>query len=107
MFCTTCGSMLFLKKTDYGKWMSCPNGHSQPELVQKTDVYSEKNKEVKRIEVSDGINLLAVHDNICKKCGYNKAELLEIGPSYSDEDATYRMKCGKCGFVEQSEGKVK
>ena len=107
MFCTTCGSMLSLKKTDYGKWMSCPNGHSQPKLVQKTEVYSEKGREVRRIEAADGVNILAVHDHVCKKCGYDKAELLEIGPSYSDEDGIYRMKCGSCGHVEQLEGKVR
>jgi len=61
----------------------------------------------KKIEVMDSKNLLAVHDHICKKCGHDKAELMEMAPNYSDEDGIYRMKCGKCGFTVQLEGKVK
>ena len=81
--------------------MSCPNGHSQPELVQKTGIYSEKSKEVKRIEVADGINILAVHDHICKKCGYNKAEIIDQGVKYSDEESEILFQCGKCGYSER------
>ncbi|PIN73983.1 hypothetical protein COV20_02620 [Candidatus Woesearchaeota archaeon CG10_big_fil_rev_8_21_14_0_10_45_16] len=108
MFCKTCGGLLILKKTPYGKWMACPQGHAQPELNQEQVTSVEKNlKQGRKMEVSDGINILAVHDHTCKKCGHDKAELLEIMPSYSDEDCIFRMKCGNCGVVEQLEGKVK
>jgi len=108
MFCKTCSSLLVPKKTKYGKWMSCPNGHSQPELKQDAETSTQKNiHKGKKIEVDSGENLLAVYDNKCKKCGYNKAQLIEKMAWYSDEDNTYQMKCGKCGFIEQLEGKVK
>lgn len=107
MFCKTCGSLLRPKKTKYGKWMSCPNGHTQPELVQKVETTTEKNENLKKIEVIGDKNILAVYDHKCKKCGYDKAELIEISCSYSDEDNIYRMKCGKCGFIKQLEGKIK
>ncbi|MBU0470951.1 MAG: hypothetical protein KKA62_03465 [Nanoarchaeota archaeon] len=108
MFCKTCGGLLLPKKTPYGKWMSCPKGHSQPELNQENNVISIKNNELgKVITVSDGKNVLAVHDHSCKRCGHGKAELVDLGSFYSDEDSVYKMKCGKCGFVEQLEGKVK
>jgi len=108
MFCKTCGTLLVLEKNEYGKWMRCPHGHPQPELQQSSQTISVKNPVPgKRIEVMDGKNILAVHDFKCKKCDYDKAELIEIMPSYSDEDNTFRMKCGKCGHVEQLEGKVK
>ena len=107
MFCKTCGSLLVPKKTEYGKWMSCPQGHSQPNIVQEADKHQEVNKDqAEKITASDGINVLAVFDHICKRCGYGKAEMREIGASYSDEDNVVKMKCGKCGFVEQLEGKV-
>ena len=106
MFCKTCGTLLTPKKTEYGRWMSCPNGHSQPTLNKESRINTEKS-EARRIEVSDGENILAVYDHICKKCGHNKCELIEIAPLYGDEDAMIRMKCGKCGFTEQLEGKVK
>src|SRR3989344_2080886 len=102
MFCKTCGSLLVPKKTSYGKWMSCPPGHTQPELNQEEKVLIIKNlNPAKKVEVADGKNLLAVHDHNCKKCGYDKAELIEISADYSDEDNIYRLKCGQCGFVEQ------
>ena len=50
MFCKTCGTLLQPKKTEYGKWMSCPRGHTQPELNQEKKVVSLKNKTVKRVE---------------------------------------------------------
>jgi DNA-directed RNA polymerase subunit M/transcription elongation factor TFIIS len=107
MFCKTCGTLLKPKTTEYGKWMACPNGHPQPELNQESKEIKTKNiNEGTEIKVDDGKNYLAVHDHICPKCGHNKAELIEIMPSYSDEDSTFRMKCGKCGFVVQLEGKV-
>ncbi|MBU0460677.1 MAG: hypothetical protein KKH52_02955 [Nanoarchaeota archaeon] len=107
MFCKQCGAILVPKKTEYGKWMSCPHGHTQPELNQENKPVITKNREkVEKIEVNDGENILAVYDHKCKKCGYEKAEMREIGAFYGDEDNVVRMKCGKCGHVEQLEGKV-
>ncbi len=107
MFCKTCGTLLRPKTTEYGKWMACPNGHAQPEMqTSSKTVTTENKKQDKRVEVHDGQNILAVHDYVCEKCGYDKAELIEIQPFYSDEDSIYRMKCGKCGHVKQLEGKV-
>ncbi len=108
MFCKTCGTLLTPKTTPYGKWLACPNGHPQPELNQISTTQIQKNTHLaKPIEVADSINILAVHDHLCTKCGYNKAELMEISASYSDEDNCYRMKCGKCGHVDILEGKLK
>ena len=109
MFCKLCGKLLVPKITQYGKWMACPDGHIQPELNQegKFETVKGKREQVKKVEVVEHRNLLAVHDHKCKKCGYGKAELIDIMPSYSDEENTFKMKCGKCGFVEQLEGKVK
>ena len=107
MFCKTCGSLLLPKKTEFGKWNACPNGHSQPQLNQEKNILIIKNQTPgKKIEVMDGKNHLAVHNHICPKCGYDKAELIEMSANYSDEDNIYKMKCGKCGFVEKQEGKT-
>jgi DNA-directed RNA polymerase subunit M/transcription elongation factor TFIIS len=107
MFCKTCGRLLAPETTPYGKWMACPDGHPQPELNQDSEnITSKNNIETSPIQVSDGRNLLAVHHHVCKKCGHDKAELIEIAPFYSDEDFISRMKCGQCGFTEQLEGKI-
>ena len=108
MFCKTCGSLLVPKKTEFGKWMSCPKGHAQPELVQKTEIHHSKSLDtIRRIEVLEDEHPLAVYDHHCKKCGHKKAELIEMQPSYSDEDSTLKMKCPKCGNVERLEGKTR
>jgi DNA-directed RNA polymerase subunit M/transcription elongation factor TFIIS len=87
--------------------MACPNGHPQPKMQTSSETVTTENKnQEKKITVADDKNPLAVHDHVCEKCGYDKAELIEIQPFYSDEDSIYRMKCGKCGHVKQLEGKV-
>ncbi len=107
MFCTTCSGLLIPQKTPYGKWMSCPEGHPQAELCQDVEATVEENtQQMEKITASDGVNILAVHDHVCKKCGHGKAEIRDIGASYGDEDNVVRMKCGNCGLVEQLEGKV-
>lgn len=107
MYCKTCGTILQPRKTEYGTWMSCPNGHSQPELVQSSEPITFKNNQQGTvITVHDGKNMLAVHNHTCKKCGHDKCELIEVQPFYSDEDQFLRMKCGKCGYTEKLEGKL-
>lgn len=107
MFCKTCGGLLTMENTPFGRRMSCLQGHTQP-LTKDTVTLTVKNPLMgKKILVGEEKNILAVYDHLCQKCGYNKAELLEISSFYTDEDNIYRMKCGRCGFVEQLEGKVK
>jgi len=64
-------------------------------------IFSEKIKrKEEKIEIATEENRLAVYPHICKKCGYEKAQLIEIGIGVWDEDSVVRYKCGKCGFVE-------
>ena len=100
-----CGSLLCLQQEGERKFLRCVEGHEQP-FSRRTEI-TEQNKSSRPVEVGSEKNFLAVHDHHCPKCGYDKAELIEISCSYSDEDNCYRMKCGKCGFVKQLEGKVK
>ncbi|MBT6006957.1 MAG: hypothetical protein HOG79_14655 [Prolixibacteraceae bacterium] len=100
-----------MKKTEDGA-LICINGHK--EVVEDSEKKNERfnlnfknRKPAQKIEVVSDENPLAVYNHKCKKCGHNKAELIEISCSYSDEDNTYRMKCGKCKHVERLEGKIK
>lgn len=64
-------------------------------------IFSEKiKKKDDKIEIVTEENHLAAYDHKCKKCGYNKAELIECGIEIADEDCRIRYKCGKCGLVE-------
>ena len=53
-----------------------------------------------------GDNELATYDNICKKCGYGKAQIIDMGIFYSDEDNLILLKCGRCGNSERIGRKI-
>jgi len=65
----------------------------------------EKQKERGK-EVGEDKNIFANYHNVCKKCGYDKAQILDLGVFYSDEDNLILLKCGKCGFSERVGRKV-
>ena len=102
-FCPKCKKILIPKrisknefvvrclKCDYIKKFRDP-------LVQKSKI--EPPKKIGRGVMSDK-NIFATYPNKCKKCGYDKAEVLDAGIFYSDEDNLFLLKCGKCGNVER------
>lgn len=94
MFCPKCGSLL--------ENQTCSCGFTKTTTLK----LKEKPKH-KTIEVVDSKNLLAVYDHDCEKCGHKKAELIEKGQMYSDEDDVILYKCGRCGHVEMVDAKVK
>lgn len=101
MFCKRCKSVLIpVKRGDKMVCKSCgePVGDAKP-------LAKEKGK-VKMMEVADSKNTLAVHDHVCSKCGYGKAQIIEKGIWYSDEDSVIIYKCGRCGHSEMGEGKI-
>jgi len=105
-FCTKCGKIIVLKSPS-------PQGKAKIECscgnifdVEKDIILKEKITPGKEIEIADDENILAVHKHICKKCGYDRAELIEIGAMYGDEEDIVRYKCGKCGYVEQLAAKI-
>jgi len=51
-------------------------------------------------------DIYASYPHKCKKCGFGKAEMLSMGPWYSDEDTVVQYKCGKCGFAENMSRKT-
>jgi DNA-directed RNA polymerase subunit M/transcription elongation factor TFIIS len=56
--------------------------------------------------IGESKNNFADYPNICKKCGYEFAQILDLGIFYSDEDNLILLKCGKCGFSERIGRKV-
>ena len=51
-------------------------------------------------------DVFASYDHKCKKCGYKKAEVIDLVSQYSDEDELIMIKCGKCGYTERIEKKT-
>jgi DNA-directed RNA polymerase subunit M/transcription elongation factor TFIIS len=98
MFCPKCGSMGVVQK----KRFVCPK--CKEEI--KGGAIKEKVPKGKEIEIADGSNPVAVHDHICSRCGYDKAEIIDKGIWYSDEDNVIVFKCGRCGHSEMGDAKV-
>jgi DNA-directed RNA polymerase subunit M/transcription elongation factor TFIIS len=51
-------------------------------------------------------NIFANYSFVCKKCGYDKAEVIERQPYISDEDSLTFLRCGKCSFTIQLARKI-
>ena len=63
-----------------------------------------KKEKIKKKKIGVGFikdkNIFADYPFKCKKCSYNKAEIIERQPYVSDEDTLTYLKCGKCGWTE-------
>jgi len=107
-FCPRCKSILIPKKVGENKLVvKCSRCGFFKEIKGEGLIRTDK---IKRKEVGEGIvkdgNELADYDNVCKKCGYNKAQIIDMGIFYSDEDQLILLKCGRCGYSERVGEKV-
>ena len=66
-------------------------------IVEKERIHHEERGEG---VVKDG-NRMATYENKCEKCGYGKAEIIDVGVLISDEDNLIFLKCGRCGYSER------
>ena len=101
-FCPKCSSIL-IPRMDNGKLaVHCTHcGYSRKGDVK---ILVETEKMPEREEIGEGvvssINEFATYDNVCEKCGYGKAQVVDMGQWYSDEDNIIILRCGKCGWAE-------
>lgn len=73
-------------------------------MAEKKDKIIEDEKIVSK-DVKEGVvkekDVFANYRHKCKKCGYGKAEIIDLGAQYSDEDELILVRCGKCGYSER------
>ena len=101
-FCPKCKSILAPKKENEKTILACSCGFRKE--IEKKEVI-EKIKPAKKIPIiHDETNPLAVYPHKCKKCRYDKAQLISKGIWYCDEDEVIEYVCGRCGFHERAEG---
>ena len=108
-FCPKCKNFLIPKRNEKDFFIACENCNFLEKIDEKNLLESSEkilNKKEIGKGISKGENLFANYKNICKKCGYNKAQVLDMGIFYSDEDNLILLKCGKCGFAERIGRKV-
>ncbi|MBI4450587.1 hypothetical protein HY642_01305 [Candidatus Woesearchaeota archaeon] len=105
MFCPQCKSILKPAKEDGKLLLRCDCGYVDSAPREKN--FKERIQTQAEIQVAESSNSSAVYDHTCSKCKYAKAQLIEKGVWYSDEDAVVLYVCGSCGNTEMEKAKVK
>jgi len=102
-FCPKCGGLLIPHSIGERSIIKCKNCDYFVEAKVDHLVEEEKitHKEPKGEGVIENENPFATYDHKCEKCGYGKAQIIDAGVSYSDEDNLIMLKCGKCGHSER------
>jgi DNA-directed RNA polymerase subunit M/transcription elongation factor TFIIS len=108
-FCPMCDRLLIIKKENEKTFLVCNPCNFMQEILDyeglKLKGIIDKEKVLGEGFVKDN-NEFADYDNICKKCGHNKAQIIDMGIFYSDEDNLILLRCGKCGYSERIGRKV-
>jgi DNA-directed RNA polymerase subunit M len=97
-FCPRCKGILILNKEK----AVCHNCgfviHHKLDLSTSEEI--PQTEEVGEGSIKDE-NIFATYKHKCPKCGFDKAQIIDCGVFYSDEDNLIFLKCGKCGFSER------
>lgn len=97
-FCPQCKGILFV-----GKEKAVCRNCNYVLPVKLSLSANEKMPDVE--EVGEGSvkeeNVYATYKHKCPKCGFDKAQVIDCGVFYSDEDNLIFLKCGKCGYSER------
>ena len=101
-FCPKCKTLLSPQKKKGEIFLVC-NNCSFFKKAGKSLIAGEKIKAEE--ERGEGVlpdeNVFAIYKHKCKKCGYDKAQILDLGTFYTDEDTLIMLQCGKCGYSER------
>jgi len=96
-FCKKCGSVLI----PVGNYSKCPKcGREESAKNIKTEEKIPVKPKVGKGAVDDE-NVFASYEHKCEKCAYGKAEVVDQGIKYSDEESSVLLRSGKCGWSEQ------
>ncbi|MFQ5474311.1 MAG: hypothetical protein ACE5DM_00590 [Candidatus Nanoarchaeia archaeon] len=101
--CPNCKILMKVRREPGLTYISCDVCHYAKSLDKKE--ITDKVRHDRPVEVvTDEIHPLAVYPHKCKKCGFEKAQMISKGIWYSDEDECIEYVCGKCGRHEKAEG---
>ena len=103
-FCSKCENILIPQKLGEEEfWVKCTHCGFSRKLKSDSPLV-EKEKILHKYQIGRVLsvgNEFATYKNKCLKCGYDKAQIIDMGISYSDEDNLILLKCGKCGWSER------
>ncbi len=97
-FCPVCKALLQIKEENGKTILFCNCGFKRynfdMESVDKT-AHNLIGEGVIKEEIGEG------NQHICKKCGCDKAEIIDLGERDTNESGVYIFKCQKCGYSER------
>jgi len=103
-FCPKCKTFIVPQKKNNKFFVKCLNCGFSKDIKEQDKLITNEKVESPKI-IGKGVvkdeNKFATYKHKCKKCGYNKAQVLDLGIFYSDEDNLILLKCGKCGYSER------
>ncbi|MBD3253377.1 hypothetical protein GF386_06595 [Candidatus Pacearchaeota archaeon] len=102
-FCKKCNSIMKPVDNNILQCVSC-DYQEDGELISKESIPGKT--EIKKDVIEDRGNEFANYEHKCKKCGFDKAQIVEREPYITDEDTLLFLKCGKCGFMENLSRKI-
>ena len=109
-FCPKCENLMIPEKVNGKKgietWIKCYHCHLSKKLKDNSTLLERekilhKHNIGKVFKISGLKNEFATYKHKCQKCGYGKAQVIDLGIFYSDEDNLILLKCGKCGWSER------
>lgn len=101
-FCPKCGNLLIPKKYRDRFIIKCDKcGFSKKIKEPLIRTEKIKHQEEKGKGIVKDKNIFATYPFKCRKCGYDKAEIIDQGVKYSDEESEILFQCGKCGLAER------
>jgi DNA-directed RNA polymerase subunit M/transcription elongation factor TFIIS len=111
-FCKNCGGISRIQKIEGDKsYIFCDKCQDFEIIESNNNLGMFSNEKIEKQEergkgIGSDENEFANYNHICKKCGFNKVQIIDMGIFYSDEDNLILLKCGKCGFCERVGRKV-
>ncbi len=102
-FCPVCKSLLQIKEENGKNILFCNCGFKrynfELESIDKTSS-NVRGEGVINEEIGEG------NMHICKKCGFDKAEIIDLGERDTNESGVYIYKCLKCRHCERESANI-
>lgn len=95
-FCINCGKPVELNKNI--KKCSCGFTNVVNSKTSFTEEIKKQDREVNGVLILEKFKE-GGFPHKCKKCGYEYADVTDLGSSWADESNIYLFKCKKCGNV--------
>ncbi|MFH1917944.1 MAG: hypothetical protein ABIJ14_02470 [Nanoarchaeota archaeon] len=108
-FCHKCKTLLSPHKRDGKFFFECSKCgfceviDGKNHLIAREKMKKPEKRGKGAVEDKD---IFATYKHVCEKCGHDRAEVIDVGTFYSDEDSLILLKCGKCGWSERIGRKV-